>query len=81
MGIHASEVPQRAPRPIAVWFLGILSVVHAVAAFVFVAGGRTPAHELEGFIMGMTAAVLLVGAILSFGLVRVRAELRNPPPR
>ncbi len=31
--------------------------------------------------MGITAAVLLVGAILSYGLVRLRAELRNPPPR
>jgi hypothetical protein len=27
--------------------------------------------------MGTTAAVLLVGAILSYGLVRLRAELRN----
>jgi hypothetical protein len=32
--------------------------------------------------MGMTASMLLVGAILSYGLVRLRAELRNsPPPR
>lgn len=80
MGIHVADASRRAPRPIAVWLLGTLSAVHAAAAFVFVAGGRTPAHELEGFIMGTTAAVLLVGAILSFGLVRLRAELRNPPP-
>ena len=81
MGIHVSDAPQRAPRPIAAWILGALSAVHAVAAFVFVAGGRTPANELEGFVMGTTAAVLMVGAILSYGLVRVRAELRHPPPR
>jgi hypothetical protein len=33
--------------------------------------------------MGTTASVLLVGAILSYGMVRLRAELRNatPPPR
>jgi hypothetical protein len=55
--------------------------VHAVGAFIFVAGGRTPANELEGFVMGMTASVLLVGAIVSFSLVRLRAELRNSPPR
>jgi hypothetical protein len=35
--------------------------------------------ELEGFVIGTTAAVLLVGAILSYGLVRVRGELRNLP--
>jgi hypothetical protein len=29
--------------------------------------------------MGTTAAVLLVGAILSYGVARLRAELRNPP--
>lgn len=82
MGIHVSDVPPRGPRPIAVWALGALSAVHAVGAFVFVAGGRTPANELEGFIMGMTASVLLVGAILSYGVVRLRAELRNAlPPR
>lgn len=81
MGSHVSA-PHRAPRPIAVWLLGALSAVHAVGAFVFVAGGRTPANELEGFIMGMTASVLLVGAILSYGMVRLRAELRNAtPPR
>jgi hypothetical protein len=56
--------------------------VHAAGAFVFVAGGRTPANELEGFVMGTTAAVLLVGAVLSYGLVRLRAELRaTTPPR
>lgn len=82
MGIHVSDARHRPPRPIAVWILGTLSAVHAVGAFVFVAGGRTPANELEGFIMGMTASVLLVGAILSYGMVRLRAELRNAmPPR
>jgi hypothetical protein len=82
MVIHVSDVPQRAPRPIASWFLGALSAVHAVAAFVFVAGGRTSANEIAGFVMGMTASVLLVGAILSHGLVRLRAEVRAAaPPR
>lgn len=81
MDIHMADAPPRGPRPVAGWILGALSAAHAAAAFVFVAGGRTPAHELEGFIMGTTAAVLLVGAILSRALVRVRAELRNPPPR
>jgi hypothetical protein len=82
MGIHVSEAPHRAPRPIAVWILGALSAVHAAGAFVFVAGGRTPANELEGFVMGTSAAVLLVGAVLSYGLVRLRAELRaTTPPR
>jgi hypothetical protein len=76
-GIHVSEAPHRAPRPIAVWILGTLSAVHGVGAFVFVAGGRTPANEIEGFIMGMTASVLMVGAILSYGVVRLRAEIRN----
>lgn len=39
-------------------------------------------NELEGFAMDTTVAVLLVGAVLSYGLVRVRADLRNhPPPR
>ena len=83
MGIHVSEAPHRAPRSIAAWILGTLSALHGVAAFVFVAGARTPANELEGFVMGTTASVLLVGAILAHGLVRLRAELRNatPPPR
>jgi len=82
MGIHVPDGPHRAPRPIAAWILGTLSAVHAAGAFVFVAGGRTPANELEGFVMGTTAAVLLVGAVLSYGLVRLRAELRaTTPPR
>ena len=82
MSIHVSDAPHRAPRPIAVWVLGVLSVVHGAGAFVFAAGGRTPANELEGFVMGTTAAVLLVGAVLSYGLVRLRAELRaTTPPR
>jgi hypothetical protein len=76
-GIHVSEAPHRAPRPIAAWILGTLSAVHGVGAFVFVAGGRTPANEIEGFVMGMTASVLMVGAILSYGVVRLRAEIRN----
>ena len=71
----------REPRPIAVWILGTLSAVHAAVAFMFVGGAHTPANEIEGFIMGMTASVLLVGALLSYGLVRLRAELRNSPPR
>jgi hypothetical protein len=69
--------PHRTPRPIAVWILGILSAVHGAAAFVFVAGGRTPANELEGFLLGVAASVLLVGAVLSHSLVRLRAELRT----
>ena len=82
MGIHVTGAPKRAPRPIAAWVLGILSAVHGAAAFAFAAGGRTPANELEGFVMGTTAAVLLVGAVLSYGLVRLRAELRaTTPPR
>jgi hypothetical protein len=80
LGIHVSDTPHRSSRPVAVWILGVLSAGHGVAAFVFVAGGRTAANELEGFIMGTTAAVLLVGAILSYGVARLRAELRNPPP-
>lgn len=47
-------------------------------AFVFVAGGRTSANELEGFVMGTSAVVLLVGAILAHGLGRLRAEFRIP---
>jgi hypothetical protein len=44
-------------------------------------GGRTSA-EIEGFVLSLTAAVLMVGAILSYGLVRLRAELRTAtPPR
>ena len=72
--------PHPTPRPIAVWILGILSAVHGAAAFVFVAGGRTSANELEGFLLGVAASVLLVGAVLSYGLVRLRAELRNTTP-
>jgi len=82
LGIHVSDAPHRSPRPVAVWILGALSAGHGAAAFVFVAGGRTTANELEGFVMGTTAAVLLVGAILSYGLARLRAELRHAaPPR
>ena len=77
MSINVPEATRRGPQPIAAWILGVLSALHGAAAFVFVAGGRTPANELEGFVMGTTAAVLLVGAILSYGLVRLRAELRN----
>jgi hypothetical protein len=80
MSIHVSDAPRRTPRPIAVWVLGVLSVVHGAGAFVFAAGGRTSANELEGFVMGTTASVLLVGAVLSYGLVRLRAELRNTTP-
>jgi len=77
-----SPAPRRTPRPIAAWILGVLSALHGAAAFVFVAGGRTPANELEGFVMGISASVLMVGAVLSYGLVRVRAELRShTPPR
>lgn len=82
MGIHVSDAPHRSPRPVAVWILGAMSAGHGAAAFVFVAGGRTAANELEGFVMGTTAAVLLVGAILSYGLARLRAEIRSAaPPR
>ena len=81
MSISISDPPQHTPRPVAVWILGVLSAVHAVGAFIFVAGGRTPANELEGFVMGMTASVLMVGAIVSYSLVRLRAELRSSPPR
>jgi hypothetical protein len=82
MGIHVSDAPHRAPRPVAVWILGILSAMHGAAAFVLVAGGRTSANELAGFLLGVAASVLLVGAVLSYGLVRLRAELRaTTPPR
>ena len=82
MGIHVSGAPHRAPRPIAAWILGALGALHGLAAFLFVTGGRTPANELEGFVMGLTASVLMVGAVLSYGLVRLRAELRRAtPPR
>jgi L-aminopeptidase/D-esterase-like protein len=82
MVIHVSDAPRRAARPIAAWILGIVGAAHGAVAFVFVTGARTPANEIEGFTMGTTAAVLLVGAVLSYGLVRVRAELRNlAPPR
>jgi hypothetical protein len=82
MAIHVTGAPRRAPRPIAAWVLGIFSAVHGAGAFVFAAGGRTSANELEGFVMGTTAAVLLVGAILSYGLARLRGELQNlVPPR
>jgi len=72
----AARRPRR-PRSIAAPILGVLSALHGAAAFVFVAGGRTSANEVEGFLMGLTAAVLMVGAILSHGLVRIRAELRD----
>ncbi len=82
MGIDVPGAPHRAPRPVAVWILGILSAVHGAAAFVLVVGGRTSANELAGFLLGVAASVLLVGAVLSYGLVRLRAELRNTtPPR
>jgi hypothetical protein len=77
MGSHVLDTPHRSPRPIAAWILGILSALHGGAAFILVAGGRTPANELGGLVMGTTAAGLLVGAILSYGLVRVRAELHH----
>jgi hypothetical protein len=54
--------------------------VHGAAAFVLVAGGRTSANELAGFVLGVAASVLMVGAVLSYGLVRLRAELRNSTP-
>jgi len=82
MDITISGATRRSPRPIAAWILGILSLAHGLAAFVFVAGGRTPANELEGFVMGTSASVLMVGAVLSYGLARLRAELRSAmPPR
>jgi hypothetical protein len=82
MGIDVPGASHRAPRPVAVWILGILSAMHGAAAFVLVAGGRTSANELAGFLLGVAASVLLVGAVLSYGLVRLRAELRaTTPPR
>src|SRR6266849_9623890 len=57
MSISISDPPQHTPRPVAVWILGVLSALHAAGAFIFVAGGRTPANELEGFVMGITASV------------------------
>ena len=82
MGTHVLDAPNRPPPPIAAWILGILSALHGAAAFILVAGGRTPAYELGGLVMGTTAAGLLVGAILSYSLVRLRAELHNrTPPR
>jgi hypothetical protein len=74
MGIDVSGAPQRAPWPVAVW--------RGPAAFMLVADARTSANELAGFLLGDAASVLLVGAILSYGLVRLRAELRaTTPPR
>lgn len=81
MGIQVSEGTRRRPRPVAAWILGAMSAVHAAGAFVFAAGGRTPANELEGFVMGTSASVLLVGAVLSYGLARLRAQLNQAPPR
>jgi hypothetical protein len=80
VGIQASSPPRRPPRPIAAIVLAVLSALHGAAAFVFVVGGRTPADELAGFVMGTSACVLLVGAVLSYGLVRLHAELRGHPP-
>lgn len=73
-----SAAPRRRLRSIAAPILAILSAIHGVAAFIFVAGGRTSANEVEGFLLGLTASVLMVGAILSHGLVRLRSELRRP---
>jgi zinc transporter ZupT len=70
----------RRPRPVAAWVLGVVSAVYGAAALVFVAGGRSSANELEGFLLGVAASVLLVGAVRSCGLVRLRVELRTPPP-
>jgi hypothetical protein len=70
--------PRRRPRPVAAVILGALSALHGFAAFVFVTGGRTTANEIEGVLLGVTSSVLLVGAILSYGLVRLRSELRRP---
>jgi hypothetical protein len=78
MSTPVSNGPRRPQRPIAALILGTLSALHGATAFVLVAGGRTPATALEGFVIGTTAAVLLVGAILSHGLVQVRGERRNP---
>lgn len=77
--VLASAAPGRRLRSIAAPILAILSTFHGVAAFVFVAGGRTSANEVEGFLLGLTASVLLVGAIVAHGLVRLRRELRRPP--
>ncbi len=82
--LPGSPAPAPRPRrPVAAPILGVLSALHGFAAFVFVAGGRTSANEVEGFLLGLTASVLMVGAILSYGLLRVRTELRNAtiPPR
>ena len=81
MSIPISDPPRHTPRPVAVWILGVLSALHAAGAFIFVTAARTPANELEGFVMGLTASVLLVGAIVSYSLVRLRAELRHSRPR
>ena len=80
MTISISDPPRHTARPVAAWILGVLSALHAAGAFIFVTGARTPANELEGFVMGTTASVLLVGAIVSYRLVRLRAELRNSTP-
>jgi hydrogenase/urease accessory protein HupE len=82
MGIQVSSAPHRPPRPVAAWILAAMGLLHGAAAFVFGAGGRTSANELEGFVMGISASVLLVGAVLSYGLVRLRADLhQHAPPR
>lgn len=84
MGLPATTltdpVPRRRPlRSVAAPILAILSALHGTAAFVFVTGGRTSANEVEGFLLGLIASVLLVGAILSYGLVRLRSELWHSP--
>lgn len=70
--------PRRRLRSVAAPILALLSGFHGIAAFVFVAGGRTSANEVEGFLLGLTASVLLVGAIVSHGLVLLPSELRQP---
>ncbi len=64
------------PRPVAAPILGTLSGLHGFLALVLGLGGKTPAIEFEGFILGLTASVLMTGAILSYGLVRLLRELR-----
>jgi hypothetical protein len=72
---------RRAPRPIAAPILGVLSALHGFLALVFVLGGRTPVNEVEGFMLGVTASVLMTGAVLSYGLVRLLREVRAAGPR
>jgi hypothetical protein len=66
---------------VAAWILWAMSALHAASALLFGVAGSTPTYELAGFIMGTTASVLMVGAVLSYGLTRLRGAMSQGPPR